>query len=196
MAAVETLTSPLSEEDGLRAQLYKLLAFYLRAAPDQAGLNMASELTGDDTPLGDAISALAKIAGKTQPIAISQEYHDLFIGVGRGELLPYGSYYLTGFLHEKPLAKLRADMAKIGITRQPDVKEPEDHIAAECEMMAGLIEGVFENSGGLEQQKEFYKAHLAPWARHFFADLEGAKSSVFYAALGGVGKAFFDIEEG
>lgn len=196
MAAVETLTSPLSEEDGLRAQLYKLLAFYLRAAPDQAGLDMASAMTGDDTPLGGAITSLAKIASKTNPETISQEYHDLFIGLGRGELLPYGSYYLTGFLHEKPLAKLRADMATIGIGRQPDVKEPEDHIAALCEMMAGLIEGVFENSGGLEEQKAFFDAHLASWAGHFFADLEGAKSSVFYAALGSVGKAFFEIEQG
>ena len=194
MAAVGNLETPLAEEDALRAQLYSLLAFYLRAAPDQSGLDIAKQMDGDDTPIGKAITAFAKVAAKTDPETISQEYHDLFIGVGRGELLPYGSYYLTGFLNEKPLAKLRADMAVIGIERQPHVKEPEDHIAALCEMMSGLIEGTFEQTTDITKQKDFYQKHLAPWAGHFFADLEAARSSVFYACLGSVGAAFIDIE--
>lgn len=188
------METPLAEEDVLRAQLYSLLAFYLRAAPDQAGLDVAKGMSGDDTPIGAAISALSKVAAKSDPDTIAQEYHDLFIGVGRGELLPYGSYYLTGFLNEKPLARLRADMAVIGIERQSHVKEPEDHIAALSEMMAGLIEGAFSQARDVAEQKEFYSKHLAPWAGHFFADLEAARSSVFYACLGSVGSAFIEIE--
>ena len=195
MAAVDTLSIPLCEEDALRAQVYRLLAFYLRQAPDRAGLDLAAGMSGDDSPFGKAIIGLARVGAATDPGAIAQEYHDLFIGVGRGELLPYASYYLTGFLNEKPLAKLRNDMAELGIERQDGVKEPEDHMAAICEMMAGLIEEEFGGAGGLGQQKAFFAAHLSPWAKHFFTDLEVAKSSVFYANLGSAGKAFIDIEE-
>jgi TorA maturation chaperone TorD len=195
MAAVETLSISLSEEDALRAQIYRLLAFYLRQAPDLAGLDLAAGMSGDDSALGQAINGLARVAKATKPDEISQEYHNLFIGVGRGELLPYASYYLTGFLNEKPLAKLRNDMSELGIERQEGVKEPEDHMAALCEMMAGLIENEFDAGGELEQQKRFFAAHLSSWARHFFTDLEAAQSSVFYAMLGGAGKAFIDIEE-
>ena len=195
MAAVETLSIPLSEEDALRAQVYRLLAFYLRQAPDSAGLSLAAGMSGDESPLGKAITALARIAKASDAEMISREYHDLFIGVGRGELLPYASYYLTGFLNEKPLAKLRGDMAELGIARQEGVKEPEDHMAAICEMMAGLIEEEFGGAGGLEQQKKFFEMHLSPWASHFFSDLEAANASVFYASLGNAGKAFIAIEE-
>lgn len=195
MAAVETLSISLSEEDALRAQIYRLLAFYLRQAPDRTGLDLAAGMSGDDSALGQAINGLARVAKATKPDEISQEYHNLFIGVGRGELLPYASYYLTGFLNEKPLAKLRNDMSELGIERQKGVKEPEDHMAALCEMMAGLIENEFDAGGELEQQKRFFAAHLSSWARHFFTDLEAAQSSVFYAMLGGAGKAFIDIEE-
>jgi TorA maturation chaperone TorD len=195
MAAVETLSISLSEEDALRAQIYRLLAFYLRQAPDLAGLDLAAGMSGDDSALGQAINGLARVAKATKPDEISQEYHNLFIGVGRGELLPYASYYLTGFLNEKPLAKLRNDMSELGIERQKGVKEPEDHMAALCEMMVGLIENEFGAGGELEQQKRFFAAHLSSWARHFFTDLEAAQSSVFYAMLGSAGKAFIDIEE-
>jgi TorA maturation chaperone TorD len=118
----------------------------------------------------------------------------LFIGLARGELLPYASYYMTGFLNEKPLALLRADMAAQGISRAPNVYEPEDNIASLLEMMAGMIEGRFGAPASLEVQQTFFNRHIAPWAGHFFTDLEGAKGSVFYAPLGVVGKIFMTIE--
>ena len=37
-------------------------------------------------------------------------------------------------------------MARLGIEQADGVSEPEDHIASLCEMMAGLIEGVFRQS--------------------------------------------------
>ena len=87
-------------------------------------------LTATTARLGQAISTVARIAARCEEAATTQEYNDLFIGMGRGELLPYASYYLTGFLNEKPLAKLRNDMTELGIKRQEGTKEPEDHAGA------------------------------------------------------------------
>lgn len=196
MSETEILDRPApAAEDELRAQLYRMLAYFLHKPADAEGLKIAADMNGDDTELGRAIDALAHIAAKSSPEAITQEYHDLFIGIGRGELLPFGSYYLTGFLNEKPLAKLRNDMARLGIERRDNVKEPEDHIAALCEMMSGLITGDFDTVADLEQQKEFFDTHVGSWASHFFSDLEAAKSSILYGALGSVGRHFMAIEE-
>ena len=126
--------------------------------------------------------------------AAEREYFALFIGVARGELVPYASYYLTGFLNEKPLAKLRADMQALGIARKTDVKEPEDHIASICEMMAGLIAGSFGAPADLAAQRGFYDKHLAPWAGKFFADLEKAQAADLYRPVGEIGQLFLAIE--
>jgi len=192
--ATREMSDALAQEDVLRAQMYHFLARLLASPPDQALLKNVSEMSGDDTDLGKSIESFGKLAAKTDAARVDQEYQDLFIGVARGELLPYGSYYLTGFLHEKPLAKLRNDMAQLGIARDPSHKEPEDHIAAVLDMMAGLITGEFGEPASLAEQKKFFEAHISSWAGHFFADLEGAKSSVLYAALGTVGRSFIEIE--
>jgi TorA maturation chaperone TorD len=184
----------LASEDALRAQMYRFLARLLAAPADEALLKSVSEMEGDETALGKAMLSFAKMARKIDLSQAEEEYHDLFIGVSRGELLPYGSYYLTGFLHEKPLSKLRNDMARLGIARDADRKEPEDHIASLMDMMAGLITGEFGDPAPLAEQKTFFEAHISSWASHFFADLEGAKSSVLYAALGSIGRSFMEIE--
>ena len=192
--ATRGMNEALAQEDALRAQMYAFLARLLAAPPDAALLESVSKMEGDDSAIGKAMGSFARLAERTDPSAAVQEYNDLFIGLARGELLPYGSYYLTGFLHEKPLAKLRNDMAALGIERSADVKEPEDHIAALMDMMAGLITGEFSEPAPLAEQKKFFEAHISPWAGHFFADLEGAKSSVLYAALGSIGRSFMEIE--
>lgn len=192
--APREMTDALAQEDALRAQMYRFLARLLASPPDEALLKNISEMSGDDTELGKSIESFGKLAAKTDAARVDQEYQDLFIGVGRGELLPFGSYYLTGFLHEKPLARLRNDMAQLGIRRSEDVKEPEDHIAALMDMMAGLITGEFGEPASLAEQKKFFEAHISSWAGNFFADLEGAKSSVLYAALGTIGRNFMEIE--
>ena len=146
----------VAEEDLLRADLYAMLAQVLSAAPSDDFLKNATQLTGDSSDLGDGITALAKVAGATTVKGAEKEFNALFIGLGRGELLPYASYYLTGFLNEKPLARLRGHMAQFGIERTPDVKEPEDHIATLCEMMAGLIRGTFGAPLSVEDQAAFF----------------------------------------
>lgn len=184
----------VSEEERLRADFYNFLGLLLAGPPDQMVLDQTAGLSGDDTDLGQAITALARVAKVTKPAAAEREFNALFIGLGRGELLPYASYYLTGFLNEKPLAQLRSDMAARGVTRAANVYEPEDNIASLMEMMAGMIVGRFGEPASLDQQKTFWNKHIGPWAAHFYSDLEAAKNSVLYASVGTAGRVFMEIE--
>lgn len=194
MSDAAPMMPEIAEEDRLRADLYGFLSALLAAPLDRALLDRTAALAGDDTPLGRAIGTLAKLARAATPASVEREFTRLFIGLGRGELLPYASYYLTGFLNEKPLAVLRRDMAALRISREANVYEPEDNIASLMEMMAGMIDGRFGAVQPVARQQEFFNRHIAPWAGHFFADLEGAKGSVFYTPVGTVGRLFIDIE--
>lgn len=186
--------APISDEDQLRAGWYALLAQLLSREPDARMLQMLRGLQGDDSDLGKGIRALAAAARGTTVESAQQEYFDLFIGLGQGELLPYASYYLTGFLNEKPLARLRSDMARLHIARADDVSEPEDHIAALCEMMAGLITGSFGTPAELAEQRTFFDTHIGCWAPRFFEDLQAAQSAVLYMPVGTIGRLFMAIE--
>jgi TorA maturation chaperone TorD len=181
-------TDPLDAE---RARLFALLGRLLGGAPDATLLARLRLLRGGPGELGDAYRALAE-AATVAPEAAEREFFDLFIGVGRGELLPYASYYLTGFLHERPLAELRGDLARLGIARAAGVPEPEDHIAFLCETYAGLIAGAFGNAP--EEAGPFFARHMRPWAARFFADLEGATAAGFYRAAGRVGRLAVELE--
>lgn len=191
---IDDIDSGILEEDRLRADVYDLLASTLRREPDRLLLAGLARLQGDDSDLGRAFSALAAKAGTIDPEAARHEYLDLFIGLGRGELVPFASYYITGFLNEKPLATLRDDMERLGIARSDEVSEPEDSIAALCEMMAGLIRGRFLEVAPVKLQRAFFDRHLAPWAGPFFSDLEAAKSADLYAPVGTLGRLFMAIE--
>lgn len=175
-----------------RAQEYALLAALLARPPDAVLLRKLARLESDGTALGLAHKRLATAADGKDPAAVAREYFDLFIGVGRGELLPYGSYYRTGFLHERPLARLRADLDMLGIERAEGQCEPEDHTAILCEIMAGLVGGEF--AAPVERQRYFFERHLAPWIARFFADLEGAEGADFYRPVGAIGRLFIEIE--
>ncbi len=181
-------------EDRLRADLYNFLGLILARPADGMLLSQTAALSGDKTPLGQAITALATAAGKAKAGKVEKEYNDLFIGLGRGELLPYASYYMTGFLNEKPLASLRRDMSSLGLSRSETVFEPEDNIASLMEMMGALIVGRFGPPTPIQQQKTFFNAHIAPWAGHFFEDLETAENADLYGAVGRVGREFVEIE--
>jgi len=188
------VSKPMVDEiDLLRASEYGLLAVLLGKAPDAALLKKLATLRGDSTEMGLARVALGDAAAKTDETSVSREYFDLFIGVGRGELLPYGSWYQTGFLHERPLARVRADLERLGIERAGERAEPEDHIAILCDVMAGMARGEFAN-GDLGRQKQFFEAHLKPWALRFFADLETVKRADFYRSVGLYGRLFFELE--
>jgi TorA maturation chaperone TorD len=175
-----------------RAQEYALLARLLIDPPDAALLKQVAQLHGDETALGTAHHELAEAARRRSAADVEREFFALFIGVGRGELLPYASYYVTGFLHERPLARLRQDLVRLGIARAEGVAEPEDHAGILCEIMAGLSSGQLpapEESG-----RTIFEDHIAPWMRRFFADLERAQAAEFYNRVGTVGRVFMEIE--
>jgi len=182
----------LDEVEVARAQEYTLLAELLARAPDQALLDRLAKLRGDASPLGVAHAALAEAASRTTAARVEREYFDLFIGLGRGELLPYGSYYQSGFLYERPLARLRELLSRLGIERADGEFEPEDHAAILCEIMAGLINGRLPAEPGAD--RDLFAQHLSPWIGRFFADLEQAAAADFYRHVGTLGRLFVDIE--
>jgi TorA maturation chaperone TorD len=182
----------LEEIDTARAQEYALLATLLCHAPDRALLSRIARLPGDTSPLGAVHAAVAEAARNADAADVAREYFALFVGLGRGELLPYGSYYLSGFLHDRPLARLREDLAKLSVARAASQAEPEDHAAILCEVMAGVVSGRFPAPPGSDRL--LFEKHLAPWIGRFFSDLERAKSAEFYRAVGALGRAFIDIE--
>ena len=182
----------IDEVDAARAQEYTLLAALLSRAPDQAFLDRLAMLRGEASPLGVAHAALAESASRTNAARVEREYFDLFIGLGRGELLPYGSYYLSGFLYERPLARLRGDLSRLGIERADGESDPEDHAAILCEIMAGLINGRLPAEAGAD--RDLFEKHLSPWIGRFFADLEQAAAADFYRNVGTLGRLFVDIE--
>jgi TorA maturation chaperone TorD len=191
-APVNSEARDVDEIDQQRAAEYGLLALLLGKAPGADTLARLSALKGDASELGMAHIELAAAAIDTSDRAVSHEFFNLFIGVGRGELVPYASYYLTGFLHERPLARVREDLDRLGIARAEGIGEPEDHIALLCEVMAGLAGGTFE--ADFAEQAKFFERHLKPWAARMFADLELSKSAVFYRAVGRVGRIFMELE--
>lgn len=186
---------PLAPEDVLRAQVYRLLARALNAPPSTDDLALYAALTGDGTEFGVAIGTFARAASDARPPDLARQYHDLVIGVGRGELVPFASYYLTGFLQERPLAQLRRDLARLGIGRDGASSDPEDHAAAILAAFAGLIDGAFGAPLPLAEQRDFYDRHVRSWLPVFFRDLAAVPSSEFYAALGAVGGAFLTVED-
>lgn len=183
-----------SEEQCYRSGAYALLARLLRSPPDRESLAQIAGFAGVEPLQGEmalAMSMLGLAATTCGPASVDDEFHALFIGIGRGELVPYGSWYLTGFLMERPLGRLRDDLATLGFQRQEGVTEPEDHVAALCEVMAVLI----SDGGALQVQSQFFERHLADWLERFFGDLSEAAAAVFYRAVGRFGSAFMALEK-
>lgn len=186
------MAGEVDEIDAARAQEYALLAVLLMRAPDARLLADLAQLRGDATPLGLAHAALSQAAAGAEVERVEREFFDLFIGIGRGELLPYASYYLTGFLNERPLARLRGDLAEIGVARSEGVMEPEDHAGILCEIMSGLASRRLPAPPGSDRL--VFERHMAPWIGRFFSDLENAETADFYRRVGTVGRVFMDIE--
>jgi TorA maturation chaperone TorD len=186
------MTRDLDEVELARSQEYALLSTLFARPPDQAFLERLAGLRGDVGPLGLAHAAVAEAVSRTSAVHVEREYFNLFIGLGRKELLPYGSYYLTGFLHERPLARLREDLVRLGIERAAGQAGPEDHAAILCEVMAGLVSRRFPAAPVAD--REFFERHLLPWIGRFFSDLERAEAADFYRRIGTLGRVFMNIE--
>lgn len=194
-AEPQAAVTTVSPEDQARAQVYVLLATLLFRSPDRALLDALGTIEAPDADSGQELAAawgsLKLAAARAEVAAVADEYQELFIGVSRGELVPYGSWYQTGFLMERPLAELRADLRRFGFERQKGVSEPEDHAAALCETM-GLIAASTEFP--LDVQRGFFEKHVEPWMGRFFRDLATARSASFYRAVGLLGEKFLEVE--
>lgn len=179
----------------LRADTYRLLGNLLASPPDAETLALfaSAPVSDDDDLLAVAWRMLAASAARANARQVDDEFQTLFIGVGRGEMMPYASWYLTGFLMEKPLAKLRADLVTLGFERRDNVTEPEDHAAALCEIMALLAEGAeFES---LQTQAQFFDHYIGPWMARFFREMQQSASARFYRAVGQLGEQFIETDQ-
>ncbi len=188
------LSPPLEVEEAWRAASWGLLAGLLAAPPAAGALRRLAESAqapSRENELDAAFAMLCLTAGRTKVDEVDDEYHELFIGLGRGELLPYASWYQTGFLMERPLSDLRSDLRSLGYCRSDEVHEPEDHAAALCEVMAMLI----RDGQPLEVQARFFERHIANWMEDFFEDLASAESAVFYQSVGRLGVLFMQFEK-
>ena len=192
-SAAQTV-SEIKEEDQLRADMYSFLANMIRTEPSQELLDSVKKLTGDDSSIGKSIKLISKLASAMHVSEIQDEYVNLFVGVGRGELLPFASYYLTGFLNDKPLSKLRNNMNELGVVRIKEVKEPEDHVSSLFDIMSGMITGQFGKQYSITEQSNFFEKHLNSWIHLLMSDIESAKTAVFYVPIGSLGKEFINIE--
>jgi len=189
-----------SEEDVARAEVYRLLGVLLAQPPTENILRMLRAIESSGGGKGDfkkgdmseAWRSLRQAAEGTSPDSLEREYHNLFIGLGKGELSPYMSTYMTRFLMERPLAELRGVLAELGFVRQAAVKEPEDHAAAICEVMGVTIA---ENGLSFKEAKKLFERFVRPWLPAFFADLEDAKTAGFYRAVGRLGRVFMEVEQ-
>lgn len=184
-------------EERIRAHTYSLLATLLASPPSSDVLELLRQIESphdvSDNTMIAAWQAL-RLAGEQATVeALDEEYHDLFIGIGRGELVPYGSWYTTGFLMDRPLGVLRQELATLGFERQADVHEPEDHVAALCETMALIIGS--DDEIPFDTQRKFFSDHMGHWLGKFFGDLQQAKSARFYRAVGQLGEQFIEIEK-
>jgi len=194
MSNGQASNATVSDEDLARAHVYQLLGHLLARSPDKQMLvligSIDDQAADSDTPLSAAWHELRRAAGSAQPAPLEEEYFKLFIGLGRGELMPYASWYLHGALMERSLAELRQDLKRLGFARCDEVAEPEDHAAALCETLGMII----SDPGLSLEQSAFFQIYLDGWLGRFFADLEAAETADFYRAVGQLGRRFMELE--
>lgn len=185
-------------EELARAELYGLLSRLWLAPPD-AGLLQQFKVAVTQAPESGALleapwQALVDALRATTPEVATAEHEALFLGVGKPEVFAYGSYYLTGFLNEKPLAALRSDLAALGLSRDPQTMETEDHVAYGFEVMRYLIAGDDGSVCNLEQQRIFFRTHLQPWVERLCVAVAAQPRAVVWRALADFTRAYVQVE--
>jgi len=194
------LAPALPPEDQARADFYTLISHLFFTAPDAdllAALAEADSLASQqaDNPLDAAWEKLILVADIMDADAVQDEFNELFISAGTPKINPYASLYLAGFLNEKPLAELRADLTRLGLARISGVHEMEDHLAALCEAMRLQIAGAAGGtSRGMQEQKLFFEKYLASWVERCFDDIRAEAATNFYGKAADFAQAFFAIE--
>ena len=191
------VSSALDEETA-RAEIYGLLAQLYYAAPS-ADLVSALQVAVTDAPAAGAFleepwRAVVAAAREQTPASLAQEFDALFGGVGKPEVYLFASHYLSGYLNEKPVARLRTQLADLGLSRDEAMPETEDHIAYLCEVMRNLIAGDDVAVANLSRQRAFFAEHLQPWIQPLCDAITAHPRARFYAALAAFAQAFFHVE--
>lgn len=187
--------APDRGEEAARAGLYGLLATLFYAPPAQDLIDdIAAARSEGDGILQQAWTQLAEACARADAQRVREEYDSLFIGTGKPELMLYGSYYLSGFLMEKPLAALRSDLAELGLERDASMPESEDHIAALCEVMRYLITSDDPGHASIATQKRFFATHMQPWVITMCEQVMQHPQAAYYSKVAALAKAFFDVE--
>lgn len=186
------------DEETARSELYGLLAL-LYYAPPTAALMAQLRVAATEAPAAGAFleepwRVLVGLAREMSLELVQSEYDSLFGGIGKPEIYLYGSHFLSGFLNEKPLARLRADLDQLGLARDQKMSETEDHLAYLCEVMRYLIAGDDLAVANLTRQREFFAAHLQPWVMRLCDELQQHPKARFYAALAELTRAFMGVE--
>lgn len=197
MSTESTRSSALDEEVA-RAEMYGLLAALFYQPPDaqllaqlQAAVTEAPE---QGAFLEEPWRELVAVARTLDASQIAQEYSALFGGVGKPEVYLFGSHYLTGFLNEKPLVQLRDDLMALGLARDEQMPETEDHVACLFEVMRYLIAGDDVTVCNLTKQSGFFSQHLQPWVSRLCQALAEHPRARFYARLAALTEAFMSVE--
>jgi TorA maturation chaperone TorD len=198
MPMPDSAASSALDEETARSELYGLLALVYYAPPATefiANLRVAAT----DTPAAGAFleepwRALVGVARDMTDAQIAAEFDALFGGVGKPEVYLYGSHYLSGFLNEKPLARLRTELNSLGLARDEAMSETEDHVAYLCEVMRYLIAGDDVAVANLTRQQSFFVAHMQPWVMTLCDTLQKHPKARFYAAVAELTRAFMQVE--
>jgi TorA maturation chaperone TorD len=186
------------DEETARAEVYGLLAqmYYAPATPALLDALRVAVTQAPapgaflEEPWRDVVAAARALDNG----AVAAEYDALFGGVGKPEVYLFGSHYLSGFLNEKPVARLRTELAALGLVRDDSMPETEDHIAYLCEVMRYLIAGDDVEVANLTRQREFFAAHVQPWVMALCDAIAAQPKARFYTALAGFTRAFMSIE--
>lgn len=191
-------TAATLDEEVARAELYGVLATVFYAPPTPEWLeSLRVAVTEAPTPGGflqESWQQWVGVARRLDAAQIADEFDALFGGVGKPEVSLYGSYYLSGFLNEKPLAALRGDLAELGLARGENLPETEDHVACVFEVMRYLIAGDDVAVANLTQQRRFFAAHVQAWLPQLCDALATHPKADFYAALAELTRAFISVE--
>ena len=192
------LTGSGLDEETARAEVYGLLAalYYAPPTPELlAQLRVAvTQAPAEGGFLEESWRAVVASVRALDDASVAKEFNALFAGVGKPEVYLFGSHYLTGFLNEKPVARLRTDLAKLGLERDEAMPETEDHFAYLCEVMRYLIAGDDVAVANLTQQKSFFGDHLQPWTTAMCDAIGQHPRAKFYAALSEFTRAFLSVE--
>jgi TorA maturation chaperone TorD len=197
MPTPEAISNSALDEETARSELYGLLAV-LYYAPPTANLIAQLRVAVTEAPAGAFLEepwhGLIAAARALSDEAIQAEHDSLFGGIGKPEVYLYGSHFLSGFLNEKPLVKLRTELDALGLTRDDSMSETEDHFAYLCEVMRYLIAGEDVAVANLTRQREFFSTHMQPWVLTMCDDLQKHPKAKFYAAVAQLTRAFMDVE--